>query len=181
MMALARATSGTGRSGWRSLPFVLLILVSSGCGFYSFTGAAIPAHLNTVSIPLVDLRAPGAPPELDQTLTDLLIDRFVRQTRLALEPEEGAADAVLTARVDRYANEPVAVTGQEVAALNRVTISLNVRYYDRREDRDRLQRTFQASAEYDPLAAGFEGEGIAAQQALRRLADDVFNAATSDW
>jgi hypothetical protein len=152
-----------------------------GCAYYSFTGATIPEHIRTVAIPLVDDRAPGSPPDLDQALTNLLIDRFVRQTRLALETDEAGADALLAVRLDRYSVDPVAVTGQEVAALNRVTVAVSVRYLDRREDRERLARSFSASAEYDPLAAGLEGESLAAEQALRRIADDVFNAATSEW
>lgn len=162
-------------------PCLLVLLVCiQGCGVYSFTGASIPDHMSTISVPLVELRAAGSVPDLDQTLTQALIERFVDRTRLTLEPTEGVADAVLTTSIDRYSLTPVAVTGDERASLNRVTIAVSVRYFDRVEDSERLSRNFTASADYDP-AEGPAGESEAAQRAIDQLAGDIFTAATSDW
>lgn len=157
----------------------VLCLLSTGCGFYSFSGASIPERLDTVAVPLAEDRSLGGVPGMNEALTDFLIQRFARQTRLALEPDENAADAVVTASIDRYQNEPVAVTGNEVAALNRVTITVAVRYLDRVEDEELLARSFTASAEYD--ATQIEEEQETAVAVLRQIADDVFTAATSDW
>jgi hypothetical protein len=154
-------------------------LLTAGCGFYSFSGASIPERLDTVAVPLAEDRSIGGVVGMNEALTDFLIQRFARQTRLALEPDENAADAVVTAAIDRYQNEPVAVTGNEVAALNRVTITVAVRYVDRVEDEELLARTFTASAEYD--ATQIEQEQETAVAVLRQIADDVFTAATSDW
>lgn len=151
----------------------------ASCGYYSLSGAALPEHLGTVAIPLVEDRSVGGVPAMDQILTDLLVERFARQTRLSLEPDENAADAVLTAAIERYQNAPVAVTGDEVAALNRVSLTVAVRFLDRVEERERLARTFTASAEYD--AALIDQEEVAAAAALQQIADDVFTAATSEW
>lgn len=151
-----------------------------GCAYYSFTGAALPEHLNTVAVPLVEDRAPGAVPDLDRALTDALIDRFADRTRLRLEPDDGSADLVVRATIERYQVDPVAVTGQERAALNRLTVALAVQAEDRVRSQDRVRRTFTASADYDP-AAGPAGEAEAAARVVERLADDVFTAASSDW
>ncbi|HYE96370.1 MAG TPA: LptE family protein [Rubricoccaceae bacterium] len=158
----------------------VLCLLIGGCGVYSFTGASIPEHLRTVAVPLVEDRSAGGVPDLDRRLTDALQERFAGRTRLVLEPDESAADAVVQAAITAYTLTPVAVTGEEVASLNRVTIEVAVRYVDRVEDRERLARTFRASSDYDP-DAGPAAEADAAFAALAQLADDVFNAATSDW
>ena len=164
----------------RAWVVVCIVLVAcSGCGIYSFSGASIPETLNTIAVPLVEDRSLGGVPGMNEALTDFLIQRFARQTRLALEPDENAADAVLTAAIERYQNEPVAVTGDEIAALNRITISVAVRYVDQVDDEERLGRSFTASAEYD--ATQIEDEQETAVAVLRQIADDVFNAATSDW
>lgn len=167
----------------RGLPPVLLLsclcLLLSGCWFYSFSGASIPEHLDTVAIPIVEDRSFGGTPGMDQVLTDFLIERFARQTRLALEPDENAADVLLTAAIESYRNEPVAVTGDEVAALNRVTISVQVRYFDQVEDEEVLARSFSQSDQYD--AADIDREAETAAAILRQIADDIFTAATSDW
>ena len=164
----------------RAWAFAFVALAAcSGCGYYSFTGASIPDTIDTIAVPLAEDRSLGGVPGMNEALTDFLIQRFARQTRLALEPDENAADAVLTASIDRYQNEPVAVTGNEVAALNRITITVAVRYVDQVEDEERLARTFTASEQYD--ATQIQDEQETAVAVLRQIADDVFTAATSDW
>lgn len=167
----------------RSYTLTLLLSVAflSGCAYYSFTGATIPAHLNTIAIPLAEDASASPIIALDETLTELLIERFVRQTRLALETSEADADAVLEVRIDRYVNEPTAVSGDERAARNRVTLRVTARYYDRVEDNVLVDRTFTSFEQYDPVAAGLEGEAQAARAALENIADDLFTAATSNW
>lgn len=167
------------RSAGFSLLFAALCLLASGCWFYSFTGGSIPEHVRTVAIPLAEDRSIGGVPNMDQVLTDFLIERFVQQTRLALEPDESAADALLDVTIERYQNQPAAVTGDEVAALNRVTIAVRVRYHDRVEDRERLARSFSNYADYDAADIALEEETAAA--VLEQLAADIFTAATSDW
>ncbi len=164
-----------------ALFFILYTLpfAAGGCAYYSFTGAALPATLQTVAVPLVQDRAAGAVPDLDRTLTDALIDRFADRTRLTLEPDESVADLVVRAEIQRYDLAPVAVTGEETAALNRLTVALAVTVEDRPESRDRVSRTFTASVDYNPGTAAAEAE--AAARVVDRLADDVFTAATSDW
>ena len=157
-------------------------VVLSSC-WYSFSGASIPSHLNTVAIPLVADNSTNTLTNLDEELTNLLVDRFVRQTRLSLETVETSSDALLTARIDRYSNQPTSVSGEEQATLNRVTISVFVIYRDQVNNSDVLNRAFSGFEEYDPLdpEAGLSGEAAAASAALEKIADDVFTAATSNW
>ena len=162
------------------LLFSVFCLLNTSCGIYSFTGASIPEHLRTVAVPLAEVRAQGAAVDLDRQLTDALIERFADRTRLSLEPDEEAADVVLRATIQRYTITPVAVTGDEIASLNRVTLVVDIQYRDKVQDEDRLNRSFTASADYDP-AEGAAGEAAAATLALEQIAGDVFTAATSNW
>jgi hypothetical protein len=161
-------------------PIALLLLLVAGCGYYSFTGATVASHLNTIAVPLVEDMSVSPVTNMDAQMTDLLVERFVRQTRLSLEPSENEADVILTARIERYTNEPTSVGGELRATRNRVSVSVSVRYVDRVEDRELLQRTFTSFEDYDP-AAGLDQERVAAFAALRNIADDVFTAATSNW
>lgn len=155
------------------------VLLWAGCGIYSFTGAVIPPHQQTIAIPFVEDQALGAPPELAQRLTELLTDRFTGRTRLVLVADEADADVVLSVAIDRYTSVPTAVTGQEVAARNRVTVGARVQYLDRVEERTRLERTFSVNEDYN--AAQLDQETPAALLALEQLAENIFTAATSDW
>ncbi len=158
------------------------VLVSA-CGVYSFSGATIPDHLQTIAIPLVEDNSVNALTALDEQFTEMLLQRFVRQTRLRLETTETDADALLRVRIDRYANVPASVGGDERATLNRVTLAATVTYRDQTNDTDLLSRSFTAFEEYDPSdpELGLSGENEAAIAALEKIADDIFTAATSNW
>lgn len=157
--------------------FVLLLI--PGCAWYSFTGASIPEHLNTVAIPLVEDNTVSTVTGLDDEMTRLLVDRFVRQTRLSLETDEQSADALLRVVINRYTNQPTSVSGQEQATRNRVTVAVQVTYVDQTTGTDLVSRSFSAFEEYDPFDPS--QEETAAFAALEKIADDVFTAATSNW
>ena len=159
----------------------VLIALSGGCGVYSFSGASIPARLQTVAVPLAEDRSTGGPPALDRLLTDALVARFADRSRLALEPDEAEADAVVRAVIEQFSVAPAAVTSEDnQAALNRVSLAVRVVVEDRVEPGELLARTFTASEDYAP-AAGLQGEADAAAAALEQIARDAFTAATSDW
>ncbi len=184
MKSFRKGGMGEREKGSGSFVFAMLVgfvVLFSGCSYYSFTGATIPAQYNTIAIPLAEDQSVGPLPTLDDELTERLIDRFVRQTRLSLETEEAEADVVLLARIERYTNVPTAVTGEERAQQNRVTIAVHARYIDQRTEEALVERTFSSFEQYDPLIDGIQGEEAAALAALDDIADDIFTAATSNW
>lgn len=157
-----------------------VVLLASGCTYYSFTGATIPSDIETIAIPLVDDRSNSPFVAIDQDLTDLLIERFVDQTRLSLTTRTAEADAVLDVRIDGYSSQPTTVGGDDRATANRVTINVQVEYLDQVNDESFLSRAFTGQSNYDP-AEGLGGQEEASAIALEELADDIFTQATSDW
>lgn len=158
---------------------IFACILSPGCAYYSFTGASIPDNLNTIAIPLVVDNSLNTIPELSDQLTETLVNLFVNQTRLSLVENEDEADALLTVEIQRYNNAPAAISGEEVAATNRVTITVKVLYEDLSEEKELLNRTFSNFEDYDPL--DINNETVAALAALQNVADDIFAAATSNW
>jgi len=150
-----------------------------GCAYYSFSGASIPEHLSSIAIPQVEDNSLSTLTGLDASLTELLVDRFVQQTRLSLEPANDNADALLVARITRYQNLPTSVSGDERATRNRITITVEVNYDDQVNDETLLTRTFTGFEDYDPFDSA--GEQEAARVSLEKIADDIFTAATSNW
>ena len=164
----------------RKVFLIGLFLATSSCSYYSFSGVSIPSNLTTISIPLAEDNSNGPLTLLDESLTELMIERFVRQTRLNLIEDESEADVLLTAQITRYTNAPTSVTGQERAQFNRVSISVAAQYINQIDD-DALERTFSGFDDYDALEGGLEAEESAALAALENIADDLFTAATSNW
>lgn len=164
-------------------PFVLVVCAAGllqACAYYSFSGATIPPHLQTIAVPLVEDQSNNSIPGLDDELTSFLTDQFVNRTRLSLASDPSEADVVLEGRITEYSNRPTSVTGDERAALNRVTVRVSARYYDQQQDSLLLDQQFSSFEEYDP-GQGLDGESAAARAALETLASDVFTAATSNW
>ena len=153
----------------------------SGCAFYSFTGANIPSHLETIAIPIAQDNTSSPLNTTGSDLTGLLTDRFVDRTSLSLTTNDTEADALLTARIQRYTNQPTGVSGDERATTNEVRITVQVRYIDQKKDKELVTQTFTGTATYNPAEAGLQGERQAAQNALQNVADDIFSTSTSDW
>lgn len=166
---------------------ILVLLLSiggatlSGCAYYGFSGASVPSHLETIAVPIAEDNTSSPVPTLGPDLTGFLTDQFVGRTSLSLENNETNADAVLQARIMSYRNEPTGVGGDERATVNSVQIRVQARYYDQLKDSTMVEQSFTGSADYDPTEAGLSGEQQAAQLALERVGEDIFNTATSDW
>ena len=155
---------------------------ATGCGSYSFTGTTLPPDVETIAIPLFEDQTRSGIPNLSDSMTELLIDRFVNRTRLRLASDETISDTILSGIVVQYRNQPSAVSGQEEATVNRVNITVTARFVDRVKGVDMVsERRFTAFGEYDPVSDGIQGENEAATQAMTQIADDVFTAATSNW
>jgi outer membrane lipopolysaccharide assembly protein LptE/RlpB len=163
----------------RAALLVATVMALGGCGYYTFTGASIPEHLGTIAVPLVIDESVSTVTSLEDTMTSLLLDRFVQQTRLSLEQDENRADAVLRARIVRYTNQPTSITGNEQASRNRVSIAVQVVYTDRVREQELLNRSFSSFEDSETLTPSLEEQAAAA--ALEKIADDIFTAATSNW
>jgi outer membrane lipopolysaccharide assembly protein LptE/RlpB len=160
---------------------VILAAGLTGCAYYSFSGASIPSHLETIAIPITEDDTSNPLTSLGRDLTGILTDRFVGRTSLSLNNNEANADAVLQTRITGYSNQPTGVSGDEQATANEVRIRVQVRYYDQVKDSTMVDQSFTGSATYNPAEAGLTGEGEAAQVALDRVGEDIFTTATSNW
>lgn len=177
----------------RHLPFriavplkaiVLLLftfLLTSGCMRYSFTGTSIPEEVNTIFIPFFADQSNSGIGDLSDKLNEVLIDRFINQTRLSLANSRAEADAVLEGSIVSYSNRPFSVTGQAEANQNEVTITVRATYAYTEAEQPEWSKSFTGRATYDPIENPIEGETAAADEALQLIANNMFNDAVSDW
>lgn len=159
----------------------MLFLASliSGCGVYSFTGASISPDIKTINIAVFQNRAPLIQPALSQQFTDKLKEKFISQTSLQLV--EGEADLSLEGYVSDYRTNPVAIQGTETAALNRLTITLQVKFTNEKDAKMNFESAFSRFADYDSQRNLNEVELVLIEEINRQLVDDIFNRAVSNW
>ncbi|MDR0969879.1 MAG: LPS assembly lipoprotein LptE [Lentimicrobiaceae bacterium] len=158
--------------------FVMLFGIQS-CGVYSFTGASIPAEAKTVSIQYFPNNTLIVNPLLSSELTNALRDRFMSQTSLDLVDRNG--DLAFEGEITDYNTSPVAIQSDQTAALNRLSISVNVRFFNKFDESKNFEARFSAYEDYPS-----EQDLNAVQSALiatiiELLVDDIFNRSVVNW
>ena len=160
--------------------FLALALLLGGCSVkYSFTGASISPEVKTVSVASFPNVASLVNPTLAATFTEALKEKFVTQTSLSLQNFGGDLD--FAGEITTYDVAPVAIQGNETAALNRLTIAVHVKFVNLRDDKANFDRSFSAYEDYSANRpfSDVEGELIATIQ--EKLVEDIFNAAVANW
>lgn len=162
------------------LLIALTLLVSlTGCGIYSFTGASIPAEARTFSVDYFPNNAQLVQPTLSQRFTEALQDKFLKQTNLRLVDNSG--DLHFEGSITGYATAPAAISGDDRAALNRLTISVRVRFINEFEPDNDFERTFSRFSDYDSRESLSSVEDELIELIVEALVEDIFNQAVVNW
>ena len=155
-------------------------ILAIGCTVkYSFSGASIPLEAKTVSIPYFPNNAPMVAPTLSSTLTDALQDKFARQTKLQLVPTGG--DLAFEGEITNYTTTPAAITANETAAMNRLTITVKVKFTNIYEPQFNYNKSFSSFVEYDANQLLQDVQDSLITDIVDLLVQDIFNAAVANW
>lgn len=156
-----------------------LLLTLQSCGIYSFTGADTGAA-ETFQVNFFQNNADLVEPGIDRAFTISLQDLIQNQTSLSLANNNG--DLIFEGEITEYYISPMSATAQNTAAQNRLTISVNVRYYNTLEPEKDFERRFSFFYDY-PATTQLVGANLetALDEIYTRLTQDIFNAALTDW
>lgn len=146
---------------------------------YSFTGASIPVEAKTISITHFPNEAPLVVPTMSQVLTDALRDRFSSQTSLNLVSRDG--DLHIEGAITNYTTAPTAIQGNETAALNRLTITVRVKFVNRYKETDNFEQSFTRFSDYPSTQNLNSIQTGLIDEITQALVDDIFNKAVVNW
>ena len=158
------------------LPIILFMF--SGCGIYSFTGATIEGK--SIYIHQLDNKARNVVPSLASTLTEKIRSRILTQTGLSPVTNDDA-DYDMTGAITAY---EVSVTGAQsvqVATKNRLTISLQITFKNRLNEKANFSQTFTRFSDFDATQTLQTVEDKLIEDIGTQLADDIFNKAFVNW
>ncbi len=156
-----------------------LALMVSGCGVYSFTGASIPPEAKTISVRFIENKADLVEPSLSQSFTESLRDRFTTQTTLYLVDADG--DLQIEGEIRRYEVEPVAIQGDETAALNRLSITVFIKFVNTFDDQMNFESSFTRFEDYPSNQDISQVKDALIVAINEQLVDDIFNKAVVNW
>jgi len=157
----------------------MTLLALSSCGVYSFTGASISPETKTISIDRFPNNALTVEPTLSQKLTDALRDKFTRETNLALVNSGG--DLRMKGSITNYRTSPVAIQGNETAALNRLTITVEVTYDNLKDDSKSFKNSFSRFEDYPSTQNLNDVKDGLIDTILEMLVQDIFDKAVVNW
>jgi len=163
-----------------SITLAISTLVIASCSVnYSFTGASISPEVKTVSIEHFQNLAPLVNPTLSNSLTEDLRNKFVSQTRLNVVSAYG--DLNFSGEIRDYRIQPVSIQGNEVAAQNRLTISVRVKFVNSIDTSQNYEKTFTHFADFDSRQQLVQVEQALVAEILEKLVEDIFNNAVANW
>ena len=165
----------------RLIAIVAAVLLTS-CGVaikYSLSGASIPPDAKTFSVAYFPNNATMVSPILSPTLTDALVDIFSRRTRLQ-QVEEGG-DFAFEGEITNYTSVTASVSSDDYALLNRLTITVNVRFTNALDEKMSFTKSFSAYEDYDSTQLLTEVEGTLIPEIVDKIVTDIFMASASNW
>ncbi|WP_118952248.1 LptE family protein [Taibaiella helva] len=152
----------------------------SGC--YSLSGASISGK--TINLRTLENRALNVAPTLSTTLTDKLRNRILSQTGLASVNTENA-DYDLKGTITGYSVglSGTQTTGNGVpqAAQNRLTITVEVDFKNRLDEKASFKQSFSRFFDFDARQQLQSVESAAIEDIGNQIADDIFNKAFVNW
>lgn len=173
-----------GRKIFSCMGVVLALAVTAfivhSCGIYSFTGTSIQPDVKTVTVNYFEYQALKVNPSLSNQITEALQEKFIKLTKLELVDMEG--DLEITGAVTGYDVKATAVTANEEAAKNRLTVNVKISFTNRKYPEDDLSdKSFSAYADFDAMTALDAVETELCDQIVEQLCEDIFNATVARW
>lgn len=162
----------------------LLVLGSFSCGIYSFTGASIPAGTETFQVNFFENQAGNRPgstvePGLDQEFTIALQDRILNLTNLSLANSNG--DLVYEGEIVEFSITPMSATAEIKAAQNRLTMGVNLRYFNTKNEEDDFEKKYSFFYDFPADQQFYDVRDNALDEIFERITQDIFNETLAKW
>lgn len=158
--------------------FSLCTVITACKVTYSFTG--LTETPETFQVNFFQNTADLVEPGLDIQFTNALQDIIQNQTSAQLVNSGG--EVIYEGEINQYRIAPMTATAQNTAAQNRLTIGINVRYINIKDEEKNFEQVFSFFFDYpanEQLSGGLKDE--AHEVIFERITQDVINASLADW
>lgn len=158
----------------------MVLPLISGCRIqYSFSGTSIQPDVKTFTVEYFENKAPRINPSLANSLSEALIDKYRKLTPLEMLEEGG--DLLVYGTITGYDTKPIAVTADEVASQNRLTVTIKLTYSNKLHPEEDFEKSFSAYADYDSMQSLDSVESQLCDDIIEILVEDIFNATVANW
>ncbi|MBQ4820789.1 LptE family protein [Aquimarina sp. MMG016] len=165
----------------RKLKYIIAALagvfILQGCGAYSFSG--INTSATTFQVNFFQNQASRVNPGIDQDFTNQLQDLILNQTNLDLVTSN--ADVIYEGEIVQDYVAPNNATADNTAAQNRLTIAVNLRFYDTKDPNQDLEQRFSFFSDFSAAQSETVARDAAVQEIFERITQDILNATLAKW
>ncbi|RYU96409.1 hypothetical protein EWM59_06220 [Emticicia agri] len=168
-----------GKRGFILSLLLFYAFLLGSCKIYSFTGTTLSSDLQTITIQNFVMNTAGGPANLTLTFTEKLKEYYQRNTNLKLKPTGG--DLFLEGSITGYELTPVAATASDKAALNRLTIRVEVRFVNSKSEDDSFEKEFSFYQDFPQEQTLAQVEGSLVPKILDQLVLNIFNDTAAQW
>lgn len=159
------------------LIFSVIITCLAGC--YSFKNASVSPDLKYFFVEDFRITARNAPATIDTDFEEALKNKIRNESRLVLDREK--AQILFSGAVSGYSVQSLAPQPGETVALNRLQITITLKYQDlENEDKD-WNKSFSEYAEFGSDLTLSDVEAELLITIFEQLTENVFNEAFGDW
>lgn len=156
-----------------------LVFTLGGCSIYNFTGTG-QIDAKTFQVNYFQNNADLVEPGIERDFTQRLQNLIQNQTNLSLTNTGG--DLVYEGEIVEYRVTPMTATANQRASQNRLTISVMVRFTNKKKEADDFEKRFSFYYDYsgDGLPTG-SIKTAALEEIFERITQDIFNESLAKW
>lgn len=168
---------------FRVLIFILLLAshfsLLTSCGVYSFKGATLSPDIKSVTVVNFTMSTAGGPANMALQFNEKMKEYYQRNTSLALLPSNG--DMQLEGTITGYEVTPTAPTANDQAALNRLTITIQVKFTNNKDEEKNFDQSFSFFKDFSQSQTLSQVESRLIPTILDQIVQDIFNKSAGDW
>lgn len=142
---------------------------------------SMPEEWKTFSVKTLENNAPNTPLSYAAILSEKIKDDVQNNTRLLLNSETGKGEVVIEGSIMNYSIIPVAIQGDDNAAKNRLTISVQFTIFVSSPKEDKMNLTSTRFIDYDSNTDLTAVETTLLEEINTQIAQDVINKLLSNW
>ncbi len=125
-------------------------------------------------------RAPLVNPTLSNKFTEALKEKFRSQTTLD-EVVDSEGNLNFSGEIVGYRMQAMNIQSGELAATNRLTVTIKVNFTNDVESKNDFEKTFSAFADFDSTQELSSVENELLVEIIRQIVDDIYNESVVNW
>ena len=160
--------------------YIVLIFSIVGCSVhYSLSGASISPDVKTFSVAYIPNYAANKQATLSDIMTEGLKDKFRSSAGLSLVSSNG--DLQFSGSIVDYSTSYQGVTASQLAAQTRLTISVQIKYINKTDEKQNFDKRFSAYRDFEATQSLSDVEDVLIKEISEEIIESIFLESVANW